>query len=103
MYEQVAQNKRRSILLVLAFVALVVLVGFAINLLIGYGPVWIVGALVVAGVSAFAAYWKSDSIALAMSRAKPADETEYARLHNLVEGLCIAGGLPKPAYLRGRG
>jgi heat shock protein HtpX len=31
-----------------------------------------------------------------MSHAKPADETEYARLHNLVEGLCIAGGLPKP-------
>ena len=26
----------------------------------------------------------------------PADPTEYARLHNLVEGLCIASGLPKP-------
>jgi heat shock protein HtpX len=31
-----------------------------------------------------------------MSHAKPADPTEHARLHNLVEGLCIAGGLPKP-------
>jgi heat shock protein HtpX len=31
-----------------------------------------------------------------MSRAKPADPVEYARLHNLVEGLCIASGLPKP-------
>ena len=31
-----------------------------------------------------------------MSRAKPADPTTYARLHNLVEGLCIASGLPKP-------
>src|SRR4051794_16977835 len=31
-----------------------------------------------------------------MSRAKPADPTTYARLHNLVEGLCIAAGLPKP-------
>jgi heat shock protein HtpX len=42
------------------------------------------------------AYWKSDSVALAMSHAKPADPTEYARLHNVVEGLCIAAGLPKP-------
>jgi heat shock protein HtpX len=31
-----------------------------------------------------------------MSRAVPADEHTYARLHNLVEGLCIASGLPKP-------
>src|SRR4051812_45853867 len=31
-----------------------------------------------------------------MSRAKPADPVEYARFHNLVEGLCIASGLPKP-------
>jgi heat shock protein HtpX len=31
-----------------------------------------------------------------MSRAVPADERTYARLHNLVEGLCIASGLPKP-------
>ena len=31
-----------------------------------------------------------------MSHAKPADPVEYARLHNLVEGLCIAAGLPKP-------
>ena len=29
-------------------------------------------------------------------RARPADPQEYARLHNLVEGLCIASGLPKP-------
>ena len=26
----------------------------------------------------------------------PADPQEYRRLYNLVEGLCIAGGLPKP-------
>ena len=31
-----------------------------------------------------------------MSRAHPADPVEYARLHNIVEGLCIAAGLPKP-------
>jgi heat shock protein HtpX len=33
---------------------------------------------------------------LAASRAKPADGPEYQRYHNLVEGLCIAAGLPKP-------
>src|SRR5205807_10285311 len=36
------------------------------------------------------------AVALAMSHARPADPVDYARFHNLVEGLCIAAGLPKP-------
>jgi heat shock protein HtpX len=53
-------------------------------------------ALVIAGVGALVAYWKSDAVALGMSHARPADPEQYARLHNIVEGLCIAAGLPKP-------
>jgi heat shock protein HtpX len=96
MYDQIASNKRRSVLLVASFVVLVVLIAWAFNLLIGYGVAGLVVALVFAGVGSFLAYWKSDAVALAMSHAKPADPTEYARLHNLIEGLCIAAGLPKP-------
>jgi heat shock protein HtpX len=62
----------------------------------GAGVVGLVVGLVVAGVASATAYWKSDAIALRMSRARPADEVAHARLHNLVEGLCIAAGLPKP-------
>ncbi len=56
-----------------------------------------IAALVFSALIAFGSYWKADKIALAVSRARPAPPEEYARLHNLVEGLCIAGGLPKPA------
>ena len=72
------------------------LVGWAVDLLLGFGLAGVAVAVVVAGVGSAVAYWKSDSIALAMSHARPADPTTYARLHNLVEGLCIAAGLPKP-------
>lgn len=96
MYQQIASNKRRSIALIFGFVVLVVLVGVAIGYLIGGGPTASAIALVIAGVMAFTSYWKSDSIALKVSRAIPADPATYQRLHNLVEGLCIAGGLPKP-------
>jgi heat shock protein HtpX len=96
-FEEIRANKRRSVLLVGAFVVFVVLVGAAVGYLIGGGPVTLVVAIVVAGVTAFVSYWKSDAIALRVSRARPADPVTYARLHNLVEGLCIAGGLPKPA------
>jgi heat shock protein HtpX len=95
-YNQVAQNKRRSILLIAGFVLLVVAVGFALNLLVQGGPAFIVVAAVIAGGSAALSYWKSDVVALAVSRARPASVEQFPRLHNIVEGLCIAGGLPKP-------
>jgi heat shock protein HtpX len=56
----------------------------------------LVFALVFAGIGAFISYWNSDKVALAMSHAQPADPVQYARLHNIVESLCIAAGLPKP-------
>src|SRR5690606_18550815 len=88
--------KRRSALLVAGFVAVVVAVGWLLAWMLHAGPALMVAAVVIAGASAFLSYWKSDAIALAVSRAKPASVEQYPRLHNLVEGLCIAGGLPKP-------
>jgi heat shock protein HtpX len=95
-FDQIAANKRRSALLIAGFVVFVVLIGEAAQWALGFGWFALVVALVIAVASSFAAYWKSDSIALAMSHAKPADPVEYARVHNLIEGLCIASGLPKP-------
>jgi heat shock protein HtpX len=97
LYDQVASNKRRSFLLIAGFVLFVALVVAAADLLLGgSGYVLAAVALPIAGIAAFASYWKSDAIALRMSRAVPADEVQFARLHNLVEGLCVASGLPKP-------
>jgi heat shock protein HtpX len=96
MFELIRSNKRRSILLVVGFVVFVALVGAAIGALVGNSIAFTLVALVLSGVVAFTSYWRADRIALAVSRARPASPEEYQRLHNLVEGLCIAGGLPKP-------
>lgn len=69
---------------------------WVVDLLVGYGPVGLGVALVLAGVGAFASWWKSDAVVLAMSHARPADPVAHARLLNIVEGLCIASGLPQP-------
>jgi len=96
MYDLIRSNKRRSVLLIVAFIAVVAVIGFAFGLVFGNGIAATIVALVIGAIVAFTSYWKADKIALAVSRAHPADPQQYARLHNIVEGLCIAGGLPKP-------
>src|SRR5215211_6364890 len=82
--------------MLLGFVVVIVLAATAIVLLFGGGWVGVIIAFVLAMALAWGSYYNSDKIAIAASRAKPADEIEYRRYHNLVEGLCIAAGLPKP-------
>ena len=96
MFELIRSNKRRSIALIASFVVILGLIGLAFGYLLGNGIIGTVLALVFSAVMAFVSYWKADAIALAVSRAHPADPAEFQRLHNLVEGLCIASGLPKP-------
>jgi heat shock protein HtpX len=96
MYEQIARNKRRTFIMLAAFVLLIALVAIAIGFLFQFGVAIVPVAIVIAIALAWGSYFYSDRIALAASRAKPADGPEYRRYHNLVEGLCIAAGLPKP-------
>jgi heat shock protein HtpX len=80
----------------LGFIALVVVVAFAFDVVFHFGW-WAVGFAAVFAIGAsFVSYWNSDKVALALSHAEPADPTQYARLYNLIEGLCIASGLPQP-------
>ena len=93
---EIRSNKWRTALILAGFVVLVVLAGIAVDLLLGFGVVGVVIALVVALAMAVFSYYNSDKVALAVTGAKPAEGPEYQRYHNLVEGLCIAAGLPKP-------
>jgi heat shock protein HtpX len=96
-YDQVASNKRRSWALVAGFALFVALIALIFSyLIVGGGPVGLIIAALIAGVTSFVAYWRSDAVALRVSRAREASVEEYPRYHNIVEGLCIASGLPKP-------
>jgi heat shock protein HtpX len=95
-YEQIAANKRKTVGLVALFVLLLVGVGLAFNYLLKGGVVGLVIVAIIVIASSFFSYFNSDKVALRMAHAQPADPHEYARYHNLVEGLCIASGLPKP-------
>ena len=96
MYEQISANKRKTVLLIFLFVLLLSAVGLAVDYFLRGGVVGIVIVAIIVTVSSFVSYFNSDKVALRMAHAQPADPVEYARYHNLVEGLCIASGLPKP-------
>jgi heat shock protein HtpX len=95
-YEQIAANKRRTALLVSGAVAFLGLVGYAIGRLTGSGPAGLVLALLVAIAMSLGSYYAGDRIVLASVGARAVSPEEEPRLHNVVEGLAIAAGIPKP-------
>jgi heat shock protein HtpX len=95
-YREIRRNKLRTAVILLAFILLIAVAGTAVDLLLGFGVAGVIVALVIAAILGFVSYYNSDKVALAAARARPADGPEYQRYHNLVEGLCIAAGLPKP-------
>jgi heat shock protein HtpX len=95
-YEQIARNKRRSTLIFLFFLLMIFTLAYAFGALTGMGTGGLVFAALIAGGLSFLSYWKSDSVVLAISRAKPVTKEEYPFLYNVVEGLAIAAGIPAP-------
>jgi heat shock protein HtpX len=95
--DQVTSQASRALALV---AGLAILKGVVVALLVALvAPVWVgvlLGLAVAVGIAA-GAWWGATPLALSLGRAEPADATAHARLHNLVEGLCVAGGVPKPA------
>lgn len=95
MYKQIAENKRRTVYIIVGFV---VLIG-AIAALIAwaYGDAWIaVWTIIVAIVYAVIQYYASSSLAMAMTGAKEIEKKDNPRLYNIVENLSITTGLPMP-------
>jgi len=95
-YEQIAANKRKSALSFFFFLLMIFALAYAFGALTGMGTGGLVFAALIAGGMSFLSYWTSDSIVLAISRAKPVTKEEYPFLFNVVEGLAIAAGIPAP-------
>lgn len=96
MYNQITQNKRNSILLVIVFVIIILILGEGIGVYTRTGP----SALAVAGilciVMALFSYYSGDKLILGISHAKPVEKKDNPQLYNVVEEMVIASGLPFP-------
>lgn len=94
--EQSANQRKTWLLLGLMFIAVIALV-WAIASLFGLQIYWIVPLAVgISLIGVWTSYWKSDSLVLAMTKAKVIDHANAPQLFNIVEEVCVAAGLPMP-------
>ena len=97
MHEQIAANKRKTVLLFVVAIAFTALIGYAIGFLFFRGGVaGVVIATVLAVALSLGSYFAGDRIVLASTGARAVTAEQEPRLHNIVEGIAIAAGVPKP-------
>jgi heat shock protein HtpX len=96
MWDLYRKNTRRSILLIAGFVLVVLAMGWFFGYLFDGGFIGVPIAAVVATLMTWLSYRSGDKIVLAVSRAREVTHDQEPRLHNIVDGLCIAAGIPKP-------
>jgi len=96
-HEQIAANKRKTFLLIVLAIAFTGAIGWLIGWLwFNGGTIGLAIAVVLALVLSLSSYFFGDKAVLASTRAKKVTPEEEPRLHNVVEGLAIAAGVPKP-------
>ena len=111
LYEQQASNRRKTWLIMSAFVLFLLFIGAGFDAVYigragGLVPVGSLLALGVGGASAFASYYGGDRAVLAATHAAPLDELAPAagdadrlklqQLKNVVDEMAIAAGIPPP-------
>src|SRR3990167_4340514 len=95
LYVQRSSNIRRTCVLVLGFLIVVIAVGYAIAWYYG-NPAILYIAVFIAVATNFYAYWQSDKLVLSLNHARPASREEFFDLYTVTENLAITAGLPKP-------
>ena len=97
MHEQIAANKRKTVLLFVVAIAFTALIGYAIGFVFFQGGVvGVVLATILAVALSLGSYFAGDRIVLASTGAREVSAEQEPRLHNIVEGIAIAAGVPKP-------
>ncbi len=92
----VRDNKIHTYFIILGFFLIISLIIYFICYYLNLGVFSIVIALGVSIATSIASYYNCDKMVLAINGARPATEEQDKLLSSLLDGLCIASGLPRP-------
>lgn len=96
MYSDIAKNKRKTVLIMVLFVAFVALIIWIFDKYLGGSTGVFYGGLIGASVYALFTYYAGSRMALAVNRAHEIQKSDDPRLWRTVENLAITDGLPMP-------
>lgn len=97
-HDQIVRNKRNSFFLMVIVFLILVFFGYIISYAFepGYFFIIMIVSIIFSISYIFLSYYNSDKIAVASVGAKVAPRENYKMYHDLVEGISIASGMPKP-------
>jgi len=95
LYTQAESNIRKTWLLLIAFLIFIIALGWLFSYLLD-NSIFLILAVIIALLQSFFAYWYSDKIVLAITRARKIEKKDNPELYRIVENLCITAGLPLP-------
>lgn len=97
MYSDIAENKRKTIFIMLCFVAFVVLLVWIFDKLYGGGNIGVFyGGIIGSLIYVLITYYSGARMALAVNAAQQIQKSDNPRLWRAVENLSITDGLPMP-------
>jgi heat shock protein HtpX len=95
LYTHQTENISKTWALMFIFFCIVIAIGWGVSYYYNDQGILYVAVVFAIFMNIFS-YWFSDTIAISMAGAKPAEGPQYEDLNNTVENLAITAGLPKP-------
>lgn len=97
MYSEIAANKRKTLFIMLIFIAVVGAMGWLLSeYLSGGAPSITIGVLIGSVLYALFTYYSGMRMSLAVNGAREIQKSDNPRLWRIVENLAITDGLPMP-------
>lgn len=97
MYSEIAANKRKTLFIMLVFIAVVGAMGWLLSeYLSGGAPSITIGVLIGSAIYAVITYFSGMRMSLAVNGAREIQKSDNPRLWRIVENLAITDGLPMP-------
>jgi heat shock protein HtpX len=97
MYNQIDSNKRRTVIIMAIFIALVIFLGWVFSQLTDLGYSGLIIAAIISVATSLFSYFQGDKVALWTAGAQgPINDSVNPYVYHLVENLAITAGIPTP-------
>jgi heat shock protein HtpX len=96
MYKEIAANKRKTVVIMLLFIAVAAGLGWLTTQFLDGPPILTIYVLIGAAIYTLISYFMASKMAMGLNGAHPIKKKDNPRLYRIVENLAITEGVPTP-------